>query len=123
MPDTKEDILNRKKEYIINTVKLGMDFFGACMSLGLTDKEIESLESDEEMQREIKQTEYLLEKELLDHHKTVCEMQIEKGNAQPLQWKLERINPEKWGGKSNVKIDSDMPMAISFNEQPAEKKS
>lgn len=86
-----------------------MDFYEAALSVNCSKKEIEDFENDETFQQSIKINQSLLEKDLLEDHQTVIDKCVEAGVASPLQWKLERVNPARWGNKT--KIEGDKPFA------------
>lgn len=106
-------IADSKKDLILNCIALGMDFFTSCLSVSLSKEEIEQLEADEEFQHSISIKQALLEKDLLQDHDTVIEKCVDHGVAAPLQWKLERLNPGRWGGRT--KLETDKPLVGAIN--------
>ena len=88
--------LLEKKEHIIRCIKLGMELFRAMLVAGCTEKEIELIEKDIEFNELVKQYHALEEYNLLMKHKTAMDVAAVSGRTNAIQWKLERINPDRW---------------------------
>ena len=84
--------LDEKKEHIIRFVGLGMDFLGSSILAECTDEERDVLEKDEAFQRRITFEDKQAELRLLERHDECIKYAIRKGNAQPIQWRLELLN-------------------------------
>jgi len=95
--------LKEKKEHILRCVRLGMDFFSSALIAECTDEELEKLEEDTDFQKRIKIENAIEEERLLIKHNTAIEEAVIKGNASAVQWKLEKINSNRWGNKENNK--------------------
>ena len=95
--------LEEKKGLMLECVKLGMDFFSSAILAECTDEEIEVLEEDAAFTRRIRIQEVFEEKRLLEKHNTAIEEAVIKGSAAAVQWKLEKINPGRWGNKEKDK--------------------
>ncbi|NIU83386.1 MAG: hypothetical protein GWN64_07885 [Candidatus Thorarchaeota archaeon] len=93
-----------KKTLILNCIRLGMDFYTSCLSVSCSKEEIENLENDEQFQKAVEINTALLEKDLLEDHDKVIADCVDKGIASPLQWKLERVNPSKWGSRQKLDL-------------------
>jgi hypothetical protein len=106
---------NTKKIIILNCIRLGMDFYTAALSASCTKKEIEELEQNEEFQSTIEINQAILEKDLLEQHDRVSEIASERGQAAPLQWKLERVNPSRWGGRTKIETDKPLVGELTIN--------
>jgi len=86
---------------ILNYINLGMEINKAYILSEITKEDIEELDKDEDFQKDIEVTEIILEKDLLERHNTAMEIAVNKGNANAVQWKLEKINPDRWGTKKD----------------------
>lgn len=89
--------LSGKKEHVLRCTKLGMDFFSSCVIATCTIDEMALLEKDESFQMQILQQEKIAEYELLKDHNIASRIAINRGNASPVQWRLAKINPKRWG--------------------------
>jgi hypothetical protein len=104
--------INRRKVLILEGIRLGMDFYKSCLLAECPDAMIEELEKDALFMSRIKIEEALKEKELLERHEQAMLLAALKGNTNALQWKLERLDPDRWAsgrrgddeGKEKVKI-------------------
>jgi len=86
-----------KKEQIFRFFRLGIEIYRAEILAGCTEEEIELLDKDAHFQQRLKEYEILEEYELLEKHQDGMDIALERGNTSAAQWKLERINPNKWG--------------------------
>lgn len=100
---------NQKKQVIFNCIDLGMDNHTAYLYASCTPDEIEELEGDETFQNQITAKVAALEYSLLQQHEQVIALAVERGQAAPLQWKLERVNPGRWGTSNK---QSEVPIVI-----------
>ena len=91
--------LKSKKEQILRLIKLGMELYRAELILGCTEDEIKELEKDLNFNQRIKEHDAIAEKELLDRLEDAIDVGVDKGKSSAIQWKLERINPKRWGSK------------------------
>lgn len=108
-------MLDTKKDLIINCIKLGMDFYKSAICASCTKGEIEQLEKDEQFQNIIEVHKAIVEKELLVDHQSIIEDAVLKGNAAPLQWKLERLNPGQWGNRTKIDVDKTSATPVNIN--------
>ena len=96
--------IEQKKEHILRCIKLGMDNYSSYIVATCTTEEIDLLDKDELFQSLIEQQYKLAEYDLLKDHEIAMRTAINRGNANPVQWRLEKLNPDKWGngkGKSD----------------------
>ena len=94
-----------KKEHILRCIKLGLDLYQAEILSECTVEEIETLDKDKHFQLLVRQEAILEEYELLEKHKRVIDDAVLRGNASALQWKLEKINPKRWGKEKESEED------------------
>ena len=105
--------MSDKKGSVLRLIKLGMEVFRAELVVGCTESEIEELENDIEFIRRIKAHEAISEKELLDKLEDAIDVAVDKGSSAAIQWKLERLNPNRWASKEldkqlvphNIKVE------------------
>lgn len=102
-----------KKEHVLRCIKLGMSFIKATIIAECTEEEIESLKNNKEFILKMAQEEAVQEYELLEAHEFAMEAGKLKGSASAIQWKLERINPERWAHKE--KEPAPIAGAITVN--------
>ena len=101
--------LEQKKEHVLRCIKLGLDSYASYIVSMCTVEEIEELDNDELFQSLIEQQNKIAEYELLKNHEIATRIAINRGNANPVQWRLEKLNPDKWGnGKHDVE-DKKLP--------------
>ena len=89
--------LRNKKEHVLRCIRLGMDLYQAEILAECTVEEIEYLDKDEDFQLLVKQEAILEEYQLLEKHEIAMEIALSRGNTMAIQWKLEKLNPKKWG--------------------------
>ncbi|KKK58215.1 hypothetical protein LCGC14_3046690 [marine sediment metagenome] len=104
-----------KKSLILECVRLGMDFYSAALAVSCSKEEIKTLENDEDFQYSVEVNNTLLEKDLLEDHNRVTEMCVDRGIAAPLQWKLERVNPGRWGGRTKIDLEKPIVGELTIN--------
>lgn len=116
--------LETKKEYILQCMDLGMDFLKACLCSDCTEEEIETLENDSSFQRDIDIKIAISEKNLLRKHNTALEIAKTKGNATPIQWRLSKLNPDKYENKNPLELKGFLGVAnfdVELDEEDNEK--
>ena len=91
--------LEEKKAHILRCTKLGMDFFSAALIAECTDEELNVLDNDSIFNHRILIGNAIEEERLLNKHNSAMTVAADKGQAAPIQWKLERLNPRRWGSK------------------------
>ena len=96
------DKLKEKRDYVLNVLASGISIERAFILANCLPDEIEELQNDTEFVGFVKYTEAKRELDLLSMHQKASEIAASRGNATPLQWKLERLNPDRWGTKQNV---------------------
>lgn len=92
-------------------VKLGMHWYRAAMVAECTEEEMEALEQSPEFQKKVNAREAIQEMQLLEKHKSAMDEAAIRGSAGAIQWKLERINPSRWG-KTQKDDESDAPKVV-----------
>lgn len=91
--------LKQKRELVFTFIDLGMGLYEAYLCSSCTIEETELLDTDENFQREVKTKYALMEVNLLRKHDTAIDIAALKGNASPIQWRLDKLNPKKYGSK------------------------
>jgi len=100
------------EEQIIRCIKLGMDLHTAMYTIGATDEEMEVLEKDEKFMRRVEVTKSILELNLLEDHQDAMNLQLAQGKTAAVQWKLEHVNPARWGRGNGDDGGSDIPGVV-----------
>ena len=106
--------LVEKKEHILRCTRLGMDFFSAALIAECTEKELNVLDNDESFQRRLLIEHAIEEERLLEKHNSAMTLAADRGSATSIQWKLERLNPRRWGSKETGKIQVEPNMTINL---------
>jgi len=91
--------LETKKKIIYNTIKTGMELKRAFLLAECSDEDIEQIESDEEFMTKIDKYQVYAERKMLELHAKACQIAATKGNTTGMQWKLGKLNPDRWGEK------------------------
>ena len=104
--------LDQKKEHSFRCIKLGMSMEDSLFIAECTDAEIEELLADEKYQHEVKLYQKLEEMELLKKHNVALDVGIQKGNTKPIEWRLAKMSPEKWGAKVDAPEQTNIPQNI-----------
>jgi hypothetical protein len=94
-----DDSLAFKKDLILNSLSSGIPLERGFILAQCTPQEIDELQEDVEFQSMAQYTEVEREMELLGLHTSAMEEAARKGNATAIQWKLERLYPDRWGAK------------------------
>lgn len=108
---------DKRKEQIIRCVKLGMDLKTAMYTVACTEEEMEQLTNDESFLHRVEVTKAILEMNLLEDHHDAMQLQLAEGKTTAVQWKLERLNPNKWG-KTTADNNPDNTPKIVIVEIP-----
>ena len=98
----------QKKEHILRCVKLGMELFQAELVAECSVEDIDKIEEDKSFLREVKNYYAYAEFDLLERHETAMNNQLIEGKTSAAQWKLERMNPTRWG-KDDSKQAPELP--------------
>lgn len=106
--------LEEKKSHILRCIRLGMDLFSAALIAECTDEEVEKLEKDKKFMRRLKIENAIEEERLLNKHNVAIEEAVIRGNANSVQWKLERLNPGRWGSKGTNNIQPEIPVSVNL---------
>lgn len=88
-----------KKRFVLEYIRLGVDFYDAALVHGCSDEEIESLSQDMEFERQVRIAKVDGEALLLRKLDDVMEFNAAKGISVEVRWKLEKMYPSKYGTK------------------------
>lgn len=106
--------LEEKKDHILRCMRLGMDFFSASLVAECTEKELDILDNDKYFQRRLLIEHALEEERLLKKHNDAIEEAVIRGRANSIQWKLERLNPKRWGSKETTRSELEPDITINL---------
>jgi hypothetical protein len=110
---TPEEIESRQRMFILEYVKLGMDFYSAAVAAECTPILIERLQEDDSFQALVKLCVAQKEQELLKKLEKASEISLMKGDTRALERILEILNPDRYSrvtklahqfGKGNGKV-------------------
>ena len=94
--------LKGKKEHVLRCIILGMDLYSSMILAECTEAEITLLEADEEFLQKVKLKQYMEEYSLLEKFNTALNFAVGKGNTKPIELKLSKLNPDRWGKKEET---------------------
>lgn len=106
--------LQDRKEHVLRSIQLGLDLYSACILAGCTEEETELLEADQEFNKRVLYERKKEELALLRDHSTARGIAAEKGNTKPIEWMLEKLNPEQWGKAREAGDTAKLPKFISL---------
>lgn len=105
-----------KSDLIYNALLAGMSLKDSFIYAGLTETEMSDILSDDEKMayynQLIKQNEY----SLLEKLKTVADKQMNMGKESAITWMLERVNPDRWGGKAKTDELPDVHIHLAADD-------
>lgn len=93
--------LDQKKEHVIRCVRLGMDLVSAALVAECTADELDEIESDETFIRLIDIYAAIEERDLIVKFNRAMEDELHSGKTHAVRWKLERVNPRRWGQRDS----------------------
>ena len=93
---TQADKEKAQRQFIIEYVKLGMDFYGAAIAAECTQEYIDRLEADESLQQLLNFCLKQKEQELLQRLHKAADIAILKGDTRATERILEILNPERY---------------------------
>lgn len=91
--------LQEKKNHILRFVKLGLDLYSSCILAECTDEEIKDVENDPDFLKRVEVCNIIAEKDLLKKYELAMDIAAERGNTEPIKWRLGKLNPERWSDK------------------------
>lgn len=89
--------LDEKKAHVYRLVKLGMSRDEAELLTGLSLEDQETLDRDPVYLANCRVQKLIEERDLLLHLDDIVEDNAIKGVSTEIRWKLERLNPQRWG--------------------------
>lgn len=110
------ETLKQRADFVIEFMKLGMDFQTACVAAECTPEMVEELETNEEFLQRKKFTLAKLEAELLERLSKASQLAAIKGDTRSTERLLEIIRPDRY--TKTTKLSH----GIDPNETPKEMK-
>lgn len=113
------DDMSNRADFILEFMKLGMDFGNACVATECTPEMVEQLEDDPEFQKRKKFVLAKVEGDLLRRLSKASEVAAIRGDTRSTERLLELINPSRYGKKATLTLptngkDAPREMRISF---------
>lgn len=105
--------LDNKKRIITECVTLGMDLDRAMLVAECDESENVALREDASFMHDVNARSAINERVLLNKLDECMELNTAIGRSDEVRWKLERINPSKWGKGGSVGKTNDAPVAAS----------
>lgn len=91
-----------KSDLIYNALTVGLSLKDAFIYAGCTEAEISDILADDVQMAKYNQLARQFEYSLLEKLQTVADKQMNMGKEAALTWLLERVNPDRWGGKQKT---------------------
>lgn len=101
-----------KSDLIYNALMVGLSLKDAFIYAGCTEQEISDILADDRQMAYYNQIARQLEYSLLEKLQTVADKQMNMGKEAALTWMLERVNPDRWGGKARTDELPDLHLHI-----------
>lgn len=102
-----------KHDLIYNALLIGMSLKDAFIYAGCTEQEISDILSNDAQMAYYNQLSKQHEYSLLEKLQTVADKQMNMGKEAALTWMLERVNPDRWGGKAKTDELPDVHIHLS----------
>lgn len=116
--------LEEKKQLILECVRLGMDTYESTLLAECDEEEIEILNTDKMFQKRIEYSKHCKERDLLELHDEAVSIALGKGETKGIQWRLEKLRPEKYAKtiNNNIKAAVKTEKEYSFENMSKEEK-
>lgn len=101
------DSLRQRSDFVIEYMKLGMDFSTACIAAECTPEMVEAMENDEEFIQRKKFALAKLEAELLQRLSNASSVAALKGDTRSTERMLEIIRPDRYTKTAKVTHNVD----------------
>lgn len=102
-----------KTDLIYNALMIGLSLKDAFIYAGCTEQEIADILADDVQMAKYNQLVRQFEYKLLEKLQTVVDKQMNMGKEAALTWMLERVNPDRWGGKAQTDELPDVHIHLS----------
>lgn len=102
-----------KSDLIYNALMVGLSLKDAFIYAGCTEQEISDILSDDVQMARYNQIARQFEYSLLEKLQVVADKQMNMGKEAALTWMLERVNPDRWGGKAKTDDLPDVHIHLS----------
>lgn len=102
-----------KPDLIYNALTIGLSLKDAFIYAGCTEAEISDILSDDIQMARYNQIIKQFEYGLLEKLQAVADKQMNMGKEAALTWMLERVNPDRWGGKAKTDELPDLHIHLS----------
>jgi len=102
-----------KSDLIYNALTVGLSLKDAFIYAGCTEQEISDILADDRQMAYYNQLARQLEYRLLEKLQAVADKQMNMGKEAALTWMLERVNPDRWGGKAKTDELPDVHIHLS----------
>jgi len=106
--------IESKKEHILRCIQLGMEPIEAQFVSECTVEEMDEIDQDESFVKKIRNYQALAEYSLLQKHEAAMLSQLSEGKTAAAQWKLERLNPGKWGKEDSNKQTDPLNLNVTL---------
>lgn len=100
--------IESKKAQVYRLVKLGMDVYESQLLAGCTVEEIDAMSADDAFSARCSFLVMVKEKELLEKIDEIIEYNAGRGVSKEITWKLEKMNPKKYGKTVSVSLDKPL---------------
>ncbi len=91
-----------RRDRVEAALSIGLDLTKAIIAAGCSVEEAEIFRNDESLRDRVIYRHAIAIKDALELHQIVRKTAADKGNGAPLQWFLERMDPERWGAPGSM---------------------
>ena len=102
-----------KEDLIYNALLVGLSLKDAFIYAGCTESEMSAIMADDDKMAYYNQLARQFEFSLLEKLQVVADKQVNLGKEAALTWMLERVNPDRWGGKAKTDELPDVHIHLS----------
>lgn len=107
--------LTDKQQKVLELVKLGMSMYKAQLIAGCDDDEMSSMNNDAYFSSRVELAKAHKEHELLNLHDEAIQNAIVRGDAKPIQWRLEKLDPEQYGKVVSTQLSGSLNTNLTGN--------
>lgn len=108
-----------KKRFVLEYIRLGVDFYDAAVAHGCTDAEVEGMSMDPEFERAVRMAKVEGEANLLRRLNDVMDFNSTRGVSVEIRWLLEKLFASKYGTKiTQIQERPELPDPVVEEKAP-----
>lgn len=118
-----QNLVDAKQDFVIDFLRLGMDWKTALIAAELTDEQGDELLANDEFRARLNYCLAQKEAQLLRRLEQASEKAVEKGDSKVIERQLAILRPDKYGAKASLQLsmpatndDSNEGIVVSFKK-------